>query len=131
MVNIKKRICDFCGQSRQARSFKNSEICQYCSGEYKKTYQKYQSKYRKTYKNKNLKCKTKEAVKEYSRRYYLKNKEKIIKNCAEWRKKNPDKIKEYAARNYRKIRTAIQFAKRMGYEEGDESPSISYAVRDV
>ncbi|HLR35714.1 MAG TPA: hypothetical protein VK071_10380 [Tissierellales bacterium] len=36
-----------------------------------------------------------EARKEYSRKYYKENREKILKYQKRWRKENPEKVKEY------------------------------------
>lgn len=49
-----------------------------------------------TYAGNNLNYKImKIAVKESNRRYYLKNKDKILINNKKWHKNNPDKVKEY------------------------------------
>ena len=41
----------------------------------------------------------KEKKKEYNRRYYLKNKEKLSLSVKTWREENPEKVKKYIERN--------------------------------
>jgi len=42
----------------------------------------------------------KEKIKEYSKKYYLKNKEKMAKKAQEWRKKNLERAKELGRFRY-------------------------------
>lgn len=41
-------------------------------------------------------------IREYNRKRYLNNKEKLLELCRNWQKRNPDKIKEYHRRSYEK-----------------------------
>ena len=45
-----------------------------------------------------LSAQAQEVRREYKRRYRIRNREKINSQQRAWRKKNPDKVKEYQAR---------------------------------
>lgn len=54
-----------------------------------------------------MKEKKKFDAKEYYKKYYEQNKEKIIARAIAYRLKNPDKIKRNAKKRYQKMRQAL------------------------
>lgn len=119
MEKFKKKQCCICLAMRQNRSFQEgSNTCKYCDGLKAEENKKYQKEYQK-----HFRAMKKEEARRNAHEYYLKNKEKIVKNCAKWRKENPDKIREYCRRNYNKLKQAQKFAKAHGFDskKGGES----------
>lgn len=68
--------------------------------------------------------KTAEGRREYQRRYYQENKERLQEAHKKWREENPEKVKEInakASKRYRESRNAIKVIQ----------PDLATALRDL
>lgn len=69
--------------------------------------------------------KTAEGRREYQRRYYQENRERINEAHKKWREENPDKIKEINAKASRKYRESVRNGLKV------IQPDLAVALQDI
>jgi len=80
----------------------------------------------------------KQEQREYNKKYYLKNKEKIKRQSKKWKEENPERFRELMKKNYLKNYDKIRIAhneraKRLNYieEKTPEQRKLRYIKRET